>query len=241
MQDDMMELGEARGAGMTVMDTIRARHSVRDYDGRAPEGEALKALMAEVEECSRASRLNIQLVMDNPEAFQVVARFGLVHGAQANIAFVTTEGTADDEAIGYWGQRIVLTAQKAGLNTCWVAISSRRKNKAIRGTGAKVRIVIAVGYGKTQGEPRKTKSVEELSTVECGEAPAWFVTAMEAAQLAPTAMNNQNFHVTLLEDGKTVSIEAPKGGWNTVDLGIVKRNFEEAANELGADWCWEVR
>lgn len=226
---------------MAGMDTIRARHSVREYDGRAPEGEALEALKAEVEECSRASNLNIQLVMDNPEAFQVVARFGLVHGCVANIAFVTTNGTADDEAVGYWGQRIVLSAQEAGLNTCWVAMSSRRKNKAVRGSGAKVRIVIAVGYGKTQGVPRKTKSVEELSTVECGEAPAWFATAMEAAQLAPTAMNNQNFHVTLREDGRTVAIEAPAGGWNTVDLGIVKRNFEVAADELGADWCWETR
>ena len=226
---------------MTIIDAIRARHSVRDYDGRAPEGAALEALKAEVEECSRASGLNIQLVMDNPETFRIVARFGIVHGAQANIAFVTQEGDADDEAIGYWGQRIVLAAQEVGLNTCWVAMCSRRKNKAVRGTGAKVRLVIAVGYGKTQGSPRKTKPIEELATVECAEEPAWFATAMEAAQLAPTAMNNQNFHVTLREDGKTVAIEAPKGGWNIIDLGIVKRNFEEAANELGADWRWEAR
>lgn len=223
---------------MGIMDTIRARHSVREYDGRAPEGEVLEVLRHAVDECARQSGLNIQLVMDNPEAFQVVARFGLIHGAVANIAFVTRDDS-DDEQIGYWGQRIVLTAQDAGLNTCWVAISSRRKNKAVRADGEKVRIVIAVGYGKTQGAPRATKSISELSTVECAEEPAWFAIAMEAAQLAPTAMNNQNFHVTLREDGKSVAIEAPKGAWNIVDLGIVKRNFEEAANEFGADWRWD--
>ena len=224
---------------MVIMDTIRARHSVREYDGRAPEGEALAALQAAVEECRRASGLNVQLVTNNPEAFQVVARFGLVHGASANIAFATANGDADDERIGYWGQKIVLAAQEAGLNTCWVALCSRRKNRAKLAPGEKVRIVIAVGYGKTQGSERKTKAFEELATVECAEAPAWFATAMEAAQLAPTAMNNQNFHVTLRPDGKTVHIEAPKGGWNMVDLGIVKRNFKEAADESGADWSWE--
>ena len=230
-----------KGASMAIMDTIRARHSVREYDGRPPEGEALAALQSAIEECRNESGLNVQLVTGNPEAFQVVARFGLVHGADANIAFATAGGAADDETIGYWGQKVVLAAQEAGLNTCWVALCSRRKNKAVLASGEKVRIVIAVGYGTTQGSPRKTKPVSELATVECAQAPEWFAVAMEAAQLAPTAMNNQNFHVTLREDAKTVSIEAPKGGWNIVDLGIVRRNFQEAADELGADWCWEKR
>lgn len=223
---------------MSVMDTIRARHSVREYDGRAPEGEALEALRASVEACATESGLNIQLLLDNPETFQVVAKFGLIHGAIANIAFVA-HGHDEDEHIGYWGQKIVLAAQDAGLNTCWVGMCSKRKNKAVCAQGEKVRLVIAVGYGKTQGVERTTKTVAQLATVECAEEPVWFATAMEAAQLAPTAINNQNFRVTLREDGKTVLIEAPKGGWNIIDLGIVKRNFEEAANELGADWQWE--
>lgn len=226
---------------MGIMDTIRARHSVREYDGRAPEGEALAALRASVDECVHKSGLNIQLLLDNPETFEVIAKFGLVHNCPSNIAFVTQADKVgiNDEAIGYWGQKIVLAAQEAGLNTCWVALCSRRKNKADRTTSEKVRLVIAVGYGTTQGVPRKTKTIDELSTVECDKTPVWFQTAMEAAQLAPTAMNNQNFHVMLHADGRTVSIDAPKGGWNTIDLGIVKRNFEEAATALGADWRWD--
>ena len=230
---------------MDMMETIRARHSVREYDGRPIGGEALAALQAAVDECARESGLDIQLVRDNPEAFQVVAKFGLIHGAVDSIAFVT-QGGESDEAIGFWGQKIVLEAQKLGLNTCWVAMCSRRKSKARRAEGQKVRLVIAVGYGKTQGVARKTKSAEELVTVECGKAPEWFSTAVEAAQLAPTAMNNQHFHIVLRADGRTVRITAPEGGntapsggWNMVDLGIVKRNFQEAADELGADWRWE--
>ena len=67
----------------------------------------------------------------------------------------------------------------------------------------------------------------------------WFAAAMEAAQLAPTAMNNQNFKITLLSDGKTVRIDAPQSGLNVIDEGIVRCNFEIAANEAGADWRWE--
>lgn len=179
---------------MGMMDTIRARHSVREYDGRNPEGEELAALQRAVEECVRESGLNIQLVLNNPETFQVVARFGVIHGAVANIAFVTKD-KKDDEKIGYWGQRIVLAAQEAGLNTCWVALCSRAKNKAVRAADERVRLVIAVGYGTTQGRVRKTKSAQDLSTVECESTPAWFEVALEAAQLAPTAVKIGRAHV----------------------------------------------
>lgn len=147
--------------------------------------------------------------------------------------------TAVDEAIGYSGQKIVLAAQNMGLNTCWCALCSRKKSRAVVAPGKKIRLIIAVGHGKTQGFSRKTKSVEALSSVECAKAPAWFAAAMEAAQLAPTAMNNQNFKIMLLSDGKTVHIDAPQSGLNVIDEGIVRCNFEIAANEAGADWRWE--
>lgn len=119
---------------------------------------------------------------------------------------------AADEAIGYWGQKIVLAAQDMGLNTCWCALCSRKKSHAVVAPGKKIRLVIAVGHGKTQGFTRKTKSVEALSSVECAKAPAWFAAAMEAAQLAPTAMNNQNFKITLLSDGKPCALMRRKAG-----------------------------
>lgn len=228
---------------MITVETIRERHSVREYDGKPLSRAEFDALGAVVEEYARESGLDIQLVGDNPEVFNVIARFGLIRGCRTHVAFVVDDGKARggaaDEAIGYWGQKIVFTAQDMGLNTCWCALCSRRKSRAVVVPGKKIRLVIAVGHGKTQGFSRKTKSVEALSSVECAKAPAWFAAAMEAAQLAPTAMNNQNFKITLLSDGKTVRIDAPKSGLNVIDEGIVRCNFEIAANEAGADWRWE--
>ena len=228
---------------MITVETIRERHSVREYDGKPLSRAEFDALGAVVEEFARESGLGIQLVGDNPEVFSVIARFGLIRGCRTHVAFVVDDAKAGDvaadEAIGYWGQKIVLAAQDMGLNTCWCALCSRKKSHAVVAPGKKIRLIIAVGHGKTQGFSRKTKSVEALSSVECAKAPAWFAAAMEAAQLAPTAMNNQNFKITLLSDGKTVRIDAPKSGLNVIDEGIVRCNFEIAANEAGADWRWE--
>ena len=231
---------------MITVETIRERHSVREYDGKPLAQAEFDALGAVVGECARESGLDIQLVGDNPEVFNVIARFGLIRGCRTHVAFVVDDAKAGDatraavdEVIGYWGQKIVLVSQDMGLNTCWCALCSRKKSRAVVAPGKKVRLVIAVGHGKTQGFPRKTKSIGALSSVECAKAPAWFAAAMEAAQLAPTAMNNQNFKITLLSDGKTVRIEAPQSGLNVIDEGIVRRNFEIAANEARADWRWE--
>ena len=231
---------------MITVETIRERHSVREYDGKPLARAEFDALGVVVRECARESSLDIQLVGDNPEVFNVIARFGLIRGCRTHVAFVVDDAKAGDatrmavdEALGCWGQKIVLAAQDMGLNTCWCALCSRKKSRAVVAPGKKIRLIIAVGHGKTQGTPRKTKSVGTLSSVECEKAPAWFAAAMEAAQLAPTAMNNQNFKITLLSDGKTVRIEAPQSGLNVIDEGIVRRNFEIAANESGADWCWE--
>ena len=40
-------------------------------------------------------------------------------------------------------------------------------------------------------------------------------------------------------DLETIFFRPMLSGSDAVDLGIVKRNFEEAANEAGADWRWE--
>lgn len=223
---------------MDILEAIYARHSVRRYTDKPIEGATLEQLRSVVDACAQESGLHIQLALDNPEVFDAVARFGLIHGASTSIAFAVP-GNSHDEDIGYWGQRIVLEAQQLGLNTCWVDMCARRKSKAALAQGEKVRLVIAVGYGETQGKERKTKPAGELVTCECDQAPEWFDVAVAAAQLAPTSINRQNFHITLRADGKTVLIESPSGGLYAIDRGIVKRNFEEAANALGADWRWE--
>ena len=85
---------------------------------------------------------------------------------------------------------------------------------------------MALGYGDTQGVPHKSKPMPQLCKVD-GEMPEWFRKGMEAALLAPTAMNKQNFLIIL--DGETVKYEAKEGKYRNLDLGIVKCHFQTGA------------
>ena len=52
----------------------------------------------------------------------------------------------------------------------------------------------------------------------------WYKDGVKAAILAPTAVNQQKFHIT--RDGEQAKITAQDGMMTRMDLGIVKYNFE---------------
>ena len=96
------------------------------------------------------------------------------------------------------------------------------------GANEKLIAVIALGHGETQGATHKVKSAAEVSNLNSG-SPAWFKAGVETALLAPTAVNQQKFKLTL-ENGK-VSAKAGMGFYAKVDLGIVKYHFEAASGK----------
>ena len=137
--------------------------------------------------------------------------------------------------MGYWGEELVLLCQMLGLNTCWVALTfSKSKTKYTCKKGEKLQIVISVGYGVHNGREHKNKPLSELCTVN-GETPEWFAKAMDAVLTAPTAMNQQKFHFTLVDDNK-VKAKALFGPYSKMDLGIAKYHFELGANGHEFEW-----
>lgn len=54
---------------MTIQEAIQQRHSVRRYADKPIESEKVAALRALIEQCNAESGLNIQLVTDEPTAF----------------------------------------------------------------------------------------------------------------------------------------------------------------------------
>lgn len=213
---------------MTIQEAIIERHSVRRYTDRPLEGETLAALEAEIAACNAESGLHIQLVREEPRAFDSpMAHYGHFSGVRNYLALVGKKGPALAEACGYYGQRLVLFAQMLGLNTCWVALTFKKIPEAFTVLpGEKLEIVITIGYGATQGHARKTKTAAEVSN-ETEGSPAWFKAGVAAALLAPTATNQQKFFLTL--DGDAVTAKAGLGFYSKVDLGIVKYQFEAGA------------
>lgn len=220
---------------MTLMEAMQARHSVRQYREEALRKEDAALLREEIEVCNAESGLHIQLVCGEPKAFSgLLARYGKFSGVTNYIALVGKKGPDLSETCGYFGERIVLRAQQIGLNTCWVAMTYSKVPSAFSvGEGEKLCAVIAVGYGKTQGSGHRVKSVREVTEGE-PPFPEWFVSGVEAALLAPTAMNQQKFRFAL--QGNRVSATAGSGFYTKLDLGIVKYHFAMGAGADAFTW-----
>lgn len=212
---------------MDILKIMKARHSVRQYNGKKIESGIRETLAALVNECNKENGLNIQIMFDEPKCFDsIMAHYGKFSGVENYIALVGKKGPDLDEKAGYYGEKLVLKAQELGLNTCWVAMTHGKSTAQIR-RDEKLACIIALGYGTTQGVTHKNKPVEQLCNC-ASNMPDWFSKGMEAALLAPTAMNQQKFFITL--ENNKVSARAGKGFYTKMDLGIVKYHFEAATS-----------
>lgn len=221
---------------MDLMEAMKARHSVRQYMDKPLEKKAVEELQAEIDACNQESRLHIQLVRNEPKAFDgFMAHYGKFSGVTNYIAMIGKKGPDLEEKCGYYGERLVLKAQQMGLNTCWVAMTYSKIKTAFRiDDGEKLCIVISIGYGKNQGSAHKVKTADEVVKGD-GAQPEWFRAGVEAALLAPTAMNQQKFTFAL--SGNRVSVKAGMGFYTKIDLGIVKYHFEAGAGTEHFVWA----
>lgn len=230
---------------MEILEAIRERHAVRKYQDRPIEAEKVEQIEQLISECNRESGLHIQLVTNEPLAFSTgVFKYGQFSGVKNYLVLAGPKKGHDvKEKIGYYGQKVVLLMQTLGLNTCWVALTFKNIKDAYElRDDEELKLVVACGYGETNGvqHPQK-KTVQELCRDERAQEgqplPDWFGRGMEAALLAPTAMNQQKFLFTLL-DGNKVRAKAKFDlfGNAAYDLGIVKCNFEIGAGKENFEW-----
>ncbi len=228
---------------MTLQEAIVARHSVRQYQEKPIEAIVVERLNEEIALCNQEGNLHIQLVVEEPKAFAGgMAKYGKFSGVSNYLAMVGPKGA--DEAIGYYGERLVLLAQTMGLNSCWVGLSFKKQpDKYVVADGEKLHCVIALGYGATQGVQHPMRPMEKFlgaqaSRLQINNLPDWFRRGMEAVLLAPTAVNQQKFEFDLL-DNHTVSARAcfTLVGYGKMDLGIVKYHFELAAGRENFSWA----
>lgn len=217
---------------------IKLRHSVRSYTDKEIEKKTKEDLISFIDDCNKESGLHMQLVLNEPNAFDsFAAHYGKFRGVKNYIAVVGKKGGDLDEKCGYYGERVVLYAQMLGLNTCWVALTySKKKAEFEVAKDEKLCLVISVGYGVKQGRPHKSKPLESVikADAKTDELPEWFLSGVEAALLAPTAINQQKFVFVL--KGDTVEAKAGLGFYAKVDLGIVKYHFEVGAGTDNFRW-----
>ena len=225
---------------MELIDAIKARHAVRKYTDRPIEAEKIASLRAATETLNAESGLHLQLVLDEPKAFSSgILKYGAISGVRNYFAMVGKKGRESEEKIGYYGEQLVLLAQTLGLNTCWVGLTFKEVDEVISlADGEQLHCVIALGYGVDAGKQHPLKPIEKFYEAE-GEIPEWFRRGMDAAVLAPTAVNQQKFKF-ILHEGNKVSAEPTFSltgrSYLYYDLGIVKCHFEIGAGKEHFTW-----
>lgn len=215
---------------MTIIEAMDTRHSVRAYQDRPVDQEARQQLNWFVEKCNQESGLHIFIRYDDPDGFDSrLAHYGRFRNVRNYIVLAGKKGEDFDFLCGYYGEKIVLFAQQHGLNTCWAALTFNKKTvRKLIPEGEKLCMVIAFGYGETQGVSRKSKAPDDV--VENGPDVPWFRKGIDAALKAPTAVNQQKFLFTVKDGTPFVQVK----GWGSctkVDLGIVAYHFEVASGK----------
>jgi hypothetical protein len=160
--------------------------------------------------------------------------------------------------VGYVGQGIILEATALNLSTCWVGVSFRPEVAAsfiIIKENEKVLAVTPIGYVMEKwsmeekimtgfGLTHKRKSLAELVTgMEELKWPVWLKTALEAARLAPSAVNRQPWRFYVEPNTITISVDNLNDTFNIskrLDCGIAMLHIELASFYCGVQGKWEL-
>ena len=213
LQPDPCALLPFSAGQLTPMQAIEARHAVRSYTDEPLAPEAVEVLQKAIARVNEEANLNIQLVLDEPRAFAgFKARLVNFTNVSNYLALVGPECRELDGIVGYYGEQLVLLAQSLGLNSCWV--------------------------GGTYKVPHRSKARQEVAPGYDG-APEWFKRGVDAALLAPTALNQQKFSFSLdgeENDVPVVRASTKRGAFTQMDLGIAQCHFEIGAGNVLYRW-----
>lgn len=225
---------------MTELEAIVARHSVRQFTEKPIEAEKISKIQSCIDECNAEGGLHIQLVTNEPTAFQKgLAKYGKFLNVCNYLAVVAPKGDKGDESAGYYGERLVLLMQALELNSVWVGLTFKDVKQAYSvAEGEALKAVIAFGYGASQGvqHPQK-KTFDDVAKADA-VVPDWFRKGVETALLAPTALHQQKFEF-VLQKGNQVEAKArfALNPYTHIDLGIVKYHFEIGAGRENFTWA----
>lgn len=218
---------------MDFKEAMQKRHMVRKYTDKPLSDEIIAKINERIELNNKTYDLNMKLMINNSKGVSSIMKLIMARGVNNFIILAGDVSGNLDERLGYSGADIMLYAQTLGLNTWWVGGTFNRSvrryvdNKKVTG-------IIAIGYGQTQGVPHKSKNVEDVSKYEGTIIPPWFISGVEGALLAPTALNKQDF--MLIGNGNRVKIECSNGIFTGSNVGLIKYHFELGAGKGNFEW-----
>lgn len=239
---------------------VPSRISRRRFDGSVVPADLLEALAVHCRDFRPHGDARVALIETAlPGLFTgVVGGYGKISGAPHALAMIARgDSTAVEFHAGYTGEAAILEATALGLDTCWVAgmFDARAAANAVAlEPGERLVAVSPVGFAQTakSGTERMMRRMASAdSRKPLGEIapgigdtwPAWARSAVEAARLAPSAMNRQPWRFRYEHDALVLSrdsaAEVPKVT-KALDCGIAALHAGLAADAAGAFGTWTV-
>lgn len=240
---------------------IETRRSRRGFDQKPLEPKSLSQMAAACENFRPFPNARSVLITESPDSVfkGAIGPYGKVKGAPAFIAFI---GNMDSpnvyEQVGYTGEGIILEAEALNLATCWVAGFFKRKVVASLtdiSRNERILAVTPVGYALKRpsfgeklmtgfGLTHKRKALSDLVTgLGESEWPQWIKAALEAARIAPSAVNRQPWRFDVANNSITVSVNT--SGWEyglskRLCCGIAMLHIEVAALHCSVLGKWDL-
>lgn len=223
---------------MTELEALRERHSVRKYQDRPLDEADVMAINEALGRLNKEGDLHMQLVVNERKAFKGFLSYGSFSNVSNYVMVVGKKSDSLEYRAGYYGEKFVLFAQMRGLNTCMVGLTYKKVDGAFTvGDDEKVVLCIAIGYGEAdEFRAHKIKRPDQVSNVNA-ESPEWFKAGVDAALLAPTAVNQQKFYFEYIPERKVRPVKGTSlVGYTKIDLGIAMYNFEVGAGKENFEW-----
>ncbi|MCL2254214.1 MAG: nitroreductase [Lachnospiraceae bacterium] len=206
---------------------IRKRKSIRKYDLTPLDSETLnniKDYIKHIKPLYPDIRYSIEITNKTAGIFNIKAPHYLIFGSEEK------EGAYEN--IGFIGQQIDLYLSESGLGACWLGASKPedKENSALP-------FVICTAFGKAN-EPlhRELSDFKRKPLTEISDGSD---ERLEAARLAPSATNSQNWYFSA-RDGKIrcyrkktkplIAVFYKK--LNSIDMGIALCHIASESNDF---------
>ena len=208
-------------------ETIRKRKSIRKYDPAALDAVTLDKIQAQIEKVKPLYpniRYSIEIVNKTKGMFGIKAPHYLIFGSE--------EKDGAYENIGFIGQQLDLFFSETGLGSCWLGASKPEEKEE-----SALPFVICIAFGKPAESLHR--DISEFKRKPLTEISEGTDERLEAARLAPSAVNAQNWYFSV-ENGKIHCYRKksnPLLGFiynklHCIDMGIALCHIAEESNDF---------
>lgn len=242
---------------MKTSELIKARRSVRTFDGKGVEQDKLQSILEYADNADNPFDMPVTWKMLNTKTDGISSP--VIVGTDTFIAGKLKRQPHAEEAFGYSFEKVVLYAQSLGLGTTWIAGTMNRSvsEKAMEvGADEFMPCISPLGYPAAKMSVRETMmraGVKADTRLDFSalffdgsfdkpltqEKSGGLLLPLELVRLSPSAVNKQPWRI-VLGDGKAHFYEKhSKGyianGWDTqkIDIGIAMCHFSIGLDEIG--------